>query len=188
MDTVLECNAPFYGEVMTIYEPLACYRIHDSNATMQTNISVARFDKMSRCFACKLDYLAQRCGFWGIAFDKDGVRSRSIWQLECRLAADRLAIVKHPAAEPVWRILGHALRASLDEPSPAPRRMLRAVWFLGVALAPRRIARRLIEYRFAVTRRPRRLERLIASLLKRGYSARAGAANQVKHDSFHPRS
>ena len=179
MDAILECNAPFYGEVVTIYEPLACYRIHDSNDSMQTNISVARFDKMSRYFDYKLDYLERRCAFWGIAFDKGEIRSRSIWQLECRLAADRLAIVKHPASEPVWRTLGHALKASLDEPGPAPRRMLRAVWFLGVGLAPRRIARRLIEYRFAVTRRPRRLERLIASLLERRYSTRTGARNQV---------
>ena len=26
MDAILECNAPFYGEVVTLYEPLACYR------------------------------------------------------------------------------------------------------------------------------------------------------------------
>src|SRR6516225_2348560 len=27
MDAILECNAPFYGEVMTLNRALACYRI-----------------------------------------------------------------------------------------------------------------------------------------------------------------
>jgi hypothetical protein len=27
MDAILECNAPFYGEVVTLYQPLACYRV-----------------------------------------------------------------------------------------------------------------------------------------------------------------
>src|SRR5262249_101109 len=31
MDALLECNAPFYGEVTTLHEPLACYRIHSTN-------------------------------------------------------------------------------------------------------------------------------------------------------------
>jgi hypothetical protein len=157
--------------VITIYEPLACYRIHDANDSMQNTITAARFERMARYFACKLDYLARRCKFWGIPFDEGGACSRSIWSLECRLAADRLATVKEPGGEPVWRTLGLALKATLAEPSPTPRRMLRAAWFLGVALVPRRLAVRLIEYRFAVTRRPRRLERLVASLLGNKYSA-----------------
>ncbi len=44
MDFIMECNAPFYGEVVTIYEPLACYRIHDSNDNMYNTIDRARFD------------------------------------------------------------------------------------------------------------------------------------------------
>jgi glycosyltransferase involved in cell wall biosynthesis len=31
MDNILECNAPFYGEIITIHEPLVCYRLHESN-------------------------------------------------------------------------------------------------------------------------------------------------------------
>ena len=32
MDEILQFNAPFYGEVMTLYGPLACYRPHDSGS------------------------------------------------------------------------------------------------------------------------------------------------------------
>jgi hypothetical protein len=64
MDTILECNALFYGEVVTVYEPVACYRVHDGNDSLQTTVDKARFDKMSRYFACKLDYLVGRCQIW----------------------------------------------------------------------------------------------------------------------------
>ena len=95
------------------------------------------------------------------------------------MAADRLATVKEPGGKPVCRTLGLAIKATLAEPSPTTHRMLRAAWFLGVALLPRRLAVRLIEYRFAVTRRPRRLERLVASLLGNRYSAPTGHAGEM---------
>jgi hypothetical protein len=69
MDTILEYNAPFYGEVVTVYAPLACYRVHDGNDTLQTIVDKARFGKMSRYFACKLDYLVERYQIWGVKFD-----------------------------------------------------------------------------------------------------------------------
>ena len=31
MDTILTCNAPFFGEVISLSEPFACYRIHAEN-------------------------------------------------------------------------------------------------------------------------------------------------------------
>jgi len=33
----LECYASFYGEIVTIDEPLACYRMHDSNLFCRTD-------------------------------------------------------------------------------------------------------------------------------------------------------
>src|SRR5271166_4695234 len=78
MDAILECNAPFYGEVATVYEPLGCYHIHDNNDSLQSTIDQARFDKMSRYFDYKLDYLAGRCRVWGVQFDAVAARNRSI--------------------------------------------------------------------------------------------------------------
>src|SRR5215469_9640470 len=79
MDQILECSAPFYGEVVTIYEPLACYRIHDGNGFALNRIDKACFDKMSRLFTLRLDYFTERCRIWGIAFDPAAARNRSIW-------------------------------------------------------------------------------------------------------------
>jgi hypothetical protein len=70
--------------VITIYEPFACYRLHDANDSMQDAITAARFKRMARYFACKLDYLAQRCKFW---------ESRS---MKAAPAADRYLVPRMP--------------------------------------------------------------------------------------------
>src|SRR5216683_5838217 len=69
MDAILECNAPFYGEVVTLYEPLACYRVHDHNLFLINTIDSARFTARCHTFELNVEYLARRCEHWGIPFD-----------------------------------------------------------------------------------------------------------------------
>ena len=114
MDAILEFNAPFYGEVVTLYEPLACYRIYDGNATLKHTVESARFAYWFRNESYRLDYFARRCQAWGIPFDPAAARNRSIFLLECRLAADKLASVKDPMSEPIWRTLCRALKACIE--------------------------------------------------------------------------
>jgi glycosyltransferase involved in cell wall biosynthesis len=162
MDAILECNAPFYGEVMTIYEPLACYRVHESNDSLRQTIGNARFAHAFRHSSFKLDYFAQRCRSWGIPFDPAAARNRSLWLLECRLAADKLAATEDPLRQPLYRTLFRALKACKDAPLSISNRMLRAAWFLTVAATPRPVARRVIALRFIVTERPAWIERALA--------------------------
>jgi hypothetical protein len=161
MDAILHCNAPFYGQVVTLYEPLACYRLHDSNDNLWQTIESARFAHAFRRESFKLDYFAQRCQFWGLPFDPAAARNRSIWLLECRLAADKLASVKDPMAEPIWRTLSRALKACIDAHLPVSYRIVRAGWFVFVAISPRTVARRLIALRLIITERPAWLEPLL---------------------------
>jgi glycosyltransferase involved in cell wall biosynthesis len=165
MDTILECNAPFYGEVVTIYEPLACYRIHDSNDSMAYVVDKARFDKMSRYFVCKLDYLVGRCRSWGVKFDPVAARNCSIWWLECRLVADKLSAARNPLGEPVWQTLSRALKACIRTPLPLSNRIMRAAWLVSVAVSPRVFARRLIALRFVITQRSAWFERLLTTVV-----------------------
>lgn len=166
MDTILECNAPFYGEVVTIYEPLACYRIHDRNDSLQDTINRARFDKMSLYFTRKLDYLACRLQTWNIPFDPAATRDRSPWALECRLAAAKLTAPGDPLDEPISGTLARALRACTHDVQPLSLRIIHAAWFVSVAVAPRPLARRLIALRFKVTQRPVWFERLFTKLFQ----------------------
>jgi len=165
MDMILECSAPFYGEVVTIYEPLACYRIHDGNGFVLNRIDKARFDKMSRLFTLRLDYFTERCRIWGIAFDPAAARNRSIWALECRLAADKLASSRHTREDPVWRTLSRALKACINEEMPVSHRMVRAAWFLSIAVSPRAFVTWLIKLRFVVTERPAWFEPVLRTVI-----------------------
>jgi hypothetical protein len=164
MDTILECNAPFYGTVVTIHEPLACYRIHDNNDSLSSTIDKARFDRMSRYFACKLDYLAAHSRIWGVRFDPIAARDGSIWSLETRLVARKLRTGTEPPGEPAWRILYCALKACVRAPLPLSNRMIRAAWFVSVAISPRIFARRLISLRFVITERPGWFERFLTTV------------------------
>jgi glycosyltransferase involved in cell wall biosynthesis len=184
MDAVLECNSPFYGEVITFYEPLACYRIHDSNIYAMNAIENARFKMKCRTFELKVDYLARRCRQWGIAFDPTAARNGSIWLQECRLAAAKMG--GRAAEEPIVVILYRAIRACLGAQLPAANRMFRIVWFMSMAVAPRPVARRLIEFRFVPSVRPAWFEPLLMKALGatrrvRGQACHTGGSGAAPH-------
>jgi glycosyltransferase involved in cell wall biosynthesis len=167
MDAILECNAPFYGEVVTLYKALACYRIHDGNDSSQNSLDYPRFAKGICYCRSKLDYLSQRCREWGIPFDAAAAGNCSPWLLDCRLAVNKLAPANDPSREPISDILYHGFRAHLAEDGrPRIVRIVRALWFISVALSPRRFARWLIGLRFLVARRPRWFALLFAKLTR----------------------
>jgi glycosyltransferase involved in cell wall biosynthesis len=176
MDALLECNAPFYGEVVTLYDPLSFYRIHDSNMFAMNSIENARFAMKCRTFELKVDYLARRCKIWGIPFDPVAARNGSIWLHECRLAAAK--ITGDHGEESIFTTLCWAVRACIRAQLPPVNRTLRIMWFLSVAAAPRALARWLIAFRFVPSRRPAWFERFLTTVVNianwRG-SARAHA-------------
>lgn len=164
MDAILECNAPFYGEVATLYEPLACYRIHGSNLFAMNTIDSRLFTARCRTFELKVDYLARRCRFWGIEFDATAARNGSIWLSECRLAAAKLQ--QHSADQRVSTIVWRAIRACISAQLPQADRLMRIVWFVGVAAAPRAFARWLIVFRFLPGQRPKWFEHVFTKILR----------------------
>jgi glycosyltransferase involved in cell wall biosynthesis len=165
MDAILECNAPLYGEVVTIYEPLAYYRVHGRNLYATSQVDEAHFTMLLDTFAIKLDYLTQRCRVLGIPFDPSAARSYSLWPLECRLSADRLISAKDPQREPIYRTLFRALRACIHAELPISNRLIRAAWFVSVAVSPRAVARRLIAERFVITKRPAWFEPVLTAIV-----------------------
>jgi glycosyltransferase involved in cell wall biosynthesis len=135
MDTVLECNAPFYGEVITLYEPFGCYRLHDANDSLHHTVDKGRFDKMSRYLACKLRYLAKRCRVWGVPFDPAAVHNHSPWSLECELAAVKLGSTEVRTPKAISTTVYRAIKAYINAPMTIRQQMIRALWFVGVAIA-----------------------------------------------------
>ena len=169
MDTILTCNAPFYGDVVTLDEPFACYRMHDANLYAITAINAAHFARMLDGLAFELEYFGARCRHWGIPFDPAAARNRSLWSLECRLMLYKLTSIKYrffrgSSHQPFFRMLYGALRACFDARMPMPNRIIHAVWLISVAFTPKPIARRLIGLRFVRSGRPVWLEGALAAL------------------------
>jgi glycosyltransferase involved in cell wall biosynthesis len=164
MDNILERNAPFYGDIVTIHEPLACYRMHDSNLFFPNTIDHARFRRMSDTCVLMLNYFAGRCQRWGIPFDKAAVHNRSPWLLECRLSAAKLAPANNSLRKEMFEILYNGLMAYVDDKGPRMVRIIRGIWFVSVALSPKLLARWLIALRFQVAQRPRWFALIFASL------------------------
>lgn len=164
MDALLECNAPFYGEVVTLYEPLACYRIHSNNIYAISGIEDARFAAKCRNQELKTDYIARRCERWGIAFDPAAARKGSVWLQECRLFAAKLS--EDPADQPISMTLCRAIEAYIGTPMPFAYRIFRIAWLVSVAAAPRVLASRLLAFRFVPDQRPAWIEQLLAVIVK----------------------
>jgi hypothetical protein len=175
MDAVLECNAPFYGEVVTLYEPLSCYRIHNTNIFAMNGIENARFAMKCRSFELKVDYLAQRCKVWGIPFDPAAARNSSIWLQECRLAEARMTGNRNEAVATTVR---RAIRACVGAQLPLVNRILRIIWLVSIAIAPQPLARRLIEFRFIPSQRPAWFESIFTKFL--GFASRSNRAVYLK--------
>jgi hypothetical protein len=155
-------NAPFYGEVVTLYEPLACYRVHGKNSYAVSSVTYAHFEMLLRTFEVKLDYLARRCQNLGIPFDAIAVRNRSPWALECELVLGKLATAKEH--RPSFTKISTILKSYFHAPMPSVQRIFRTAWLLCVLISPRVIASRLIGYRFMAAERPRWLGLLFAKL------------------------
>jgi hypothetical protein len=166
MDALLECNAPFYGEVVTLYEPLSYYRIHDGNIWAIASIDGAAFSKKCRNQELKIGYMARRCEDWGVAFDPASARKSLLWLQECRVFAAKLG--EDSTDQPIFITLCAAIAAYIGTPMPFAFRILRIVWLVSVAATPRALASRLLALRFIPGQRPAWLDRLLIKSRKIG--------------------
>jgi glycosyltransferase involved in cell wall biosynthesis len=183
MDALLECNAPFYGNVITLYEPLSCYRIHDSNKYAISSIGNAHFAMKCRLQELKIDYFARRCEQWGITFDPAAARRGSVWLQECRLFAAKLP--DEPLYEPIFITLCSAIRAYVTTPMPFAYRMIRIAWLSSIAAAPRTLATRLLAFRFVPGERPAWIERLLSTVANtRSWRGWLGSLRDEPHGHF----
>jgi len=173
IDTMLEINAPFYGSVVTLREPLARYRMHEGNWSQQGVAGPARFRLMTDLLDRKLVYLAARCRSWNIPFDPAAVAGRNLWYVENRMADARFE--ERNGARRALGLLAPSLRACMASPFSPRQKLTRAAWLSLVAVSPRTVAMRLIEARFVVKRRPRWIERLVGIGRRRAGAAPAAA-------------
>jgi glycosyltransferase involved in cell wall biosynthesis len=164
MDTLTEIHAPFEGEVKTLTTPLTYYRMHGSNYTQHYKLDVERFTRQLQDFDRKLAYLARFLSGRGIKFDPDTARIRSLWYLECQIAASRLSAPGGRWYVQPRKLLGHACKGFFRSPASLKERIAVLLWITLGTMAPRRWAERLLELRFDVNSRPKWLEPVLSRL------------------------
>ena len=166
-DAAMEVNAAFYGEVLTLNEPLACYRVHGSSISDQLSVSGRRFIRMVADFDAKLTYMQQRCRALGVDFDAAAARERALQIFEYRLAAAKIDPDNAPDARAL-DLLWPAMRACATSTYTLRQKAVRGSWLSAVALLPKSVAMHLINWRFVVFHRPQWIETLFRRRRTRG--------------------
>lgn len=164
-DSYLLAAAPFLGAVETIARPLVYYRIHGLNDGALTGADPSKFAREVTRAAWRFRY-SQTIARRSKTTIPDRAFHRSMTTLAYRLASFRLAREGHPVpGDRLGRILVDFVAAFFAPQglSLVGRSALLA-WAFGVATFPRRLADRLIEWRFASSKRPRRLRRWLSLL------------------------
>ena len=144
--------APLYGDVLTIPEPLGCYRIHGENSFAQSKLDVGRFKEYIQQSKHRVAFLRDHYRTKNRIIDED-VLNRDMKYLEYRLMVARLDPAGDRSMMDVLKILFLIVRASRFSSQDLVRRMLRMVWVAAVALSPRPLSRLLAEQRYVPGRR-----------------------------------
>lgn len=153
-DGPLNTVAPLYGEVITLQQPLAYYRVHESNDWAQTEIQPHKFSLYIVHDLARIAYLRKHADATGHSIAVEPL-DNSLDHLVSRLASKRLMPQKHPIEENLFSIMCKGVRTSLLGPNLRPgQRLLMAIWFPLVAIMPRPIALYATQMKFAPTSRP----------------------------------
>jgi glycosyltransferase involved in cell wall biosynthesis len=152
-DGILCTLAPLYGEIYTITEPLGCYRVHGNNMWALDRFDPKRLVAYLAHRRKEVGYLRRRAAQLGIVLAASDPLDHGLAFLRYRLVLAKLRL--HTAPEPPLAVLCWRVTRLLHRLDMARRqRALEFAWFVAVAVVPRRLARMLVELRFARSRRP----------------------------------
>jgi glycosyltransferase involved in cell wall biosynthesis len=164
-DDYLMISTPFYGEVIGIEDPIACYRIHDSNQWALTSVSGSRFRRFVQHDLQNFALLQQRAKEFGLTVPPD-LEMRSLGRLWSRLASLRLEPQAHPVASDysiqliqrgfrsLWKYSGFNWQ----------KRMIYSIWFLWVGLLPLPLAKWGITWLYAPHLRPKVIDQTLTRI------------------------
>lgn len=166
-DWYLQHVVPLLGEVVSIQEVCAGYRVHGSNsyALDQAALDMAHVRQSVRYAAATRRQLRRMAGELGLPLVPGPILS--VADLANRLISLKLEPDAHPLpADRVGRLaLGGTLAALRRFDVHWPMKLMFIAWFAGMALTPRRTASALAEV-FLFPERRRRLDPLLQMLTR----------------------
>jgi glycosyltransferase involved in cell wall biosynthesis len=164
IDSYFISTAPFLGKVLTVRKPLVSYRVHGKNTGANSVLNPVRMRRDLRLHLSRCAYGTRMARLHGVDIPPDRWRY-GFYNLAMRVALLRLAAVDHPiAGDSIEHCLGDAMTAVTRQQGLTPmRHVAMMLWLLGVALAPKPVAKAMISWRFVPNTRPRALQRLIGA-------------------------
>lgn len=155
IDTIANTLAPLHGRVETINEPLAFYRVHDSNISCQTKIDRQRFLRFARQEEIRISILTTHAEGLGVKFDAN-VLERNMAYQHARLAAEKLKTESNDMDfRTTMKLTRNAVRSTLKSGFGFWPKILLAGWIGMVGLSPKQTARGLLAQRYAAQQRNR---------------------------------
>ncbi|RYZ02345.1 MAG: glycosyltransferase family 2 protein [Myxococcales bacterium] len=148
-DGALNTVAPLYGDVITLPEVLASYRVHGNNTWSATGSDASRLPARIRLRRREVALLQQHAAELGVLLSNEDVLDHELAFVNYRLMAKKLDL-SYPGSESesvskllatAWRLLraeGHSLRPLAKH----------ALWFSALAASPSAATRGLMRLRF----------------------------------------
>lgn len=159
LDGVTYLLCPFMGDVITIYEPLALYRVHNRNASGFASLAPGKIALEQSRFIARLDHLRRICTRLGIdasavprGEDMSFVAERRIMEL---IAAEEP--IPFSLVTSLWGRLGRSIL-------PINFKIMVSFWAAAILVSPRGARKTLLRWRFNPWSRPAMLRRAIASV------------------------
>lgn len=177
-DWYLQHMTALLGEIVSLAELCACYRVHDRNSyePASTRLDLDHVRSTVRYAAATRRHLRRMADHLGLQMPPGPILSVS--DLANRLISRRLEPAAHPLlADRIGRlVIGGLLGAARRYDVQWPMRLLFAGWFAALAVAPRRIVPRLAELFLFPGTRPA-LNPLLGRLARSASDSRASRSS-----------
>ncbi len=148
-DGSLNTVAPLYGDVVTLPEVLAAYRVHGQNLWSNTGSDAARLPARIRQRRGEVALMRRHAEELGVELADTDVLDYELAFVNYRLMAKKLEL-GYPGSEKdsVATLLAHAWRLLRSEPRSASQSLAHVLWFSTLAASPPAATRALMKLRF----------------------------------------
>jgi len=153
-DGALNTTAPLYGDVVTIAEPLACYRLHGKNRWASGGGDLARLPERIAHRRHEEGLLRRHAAARGVRLPEASILDHELAFINYRLMAKKLGLAYEGGAnDSMASLVARGCRLLLDDARhgqalPARLMLAHLSWFGVLSGAPRPAARGLFALRF----------------------------------------
>jgi glycosyltransferase involved in cell wall biosynthesis len=165
-DGYLVTLIPFYGQIVSIEEPLGGYRQHGSNLwSTSDGVTSERFIKSIKHDFLKYKLLRDKASELGYEVPQD-LGLCDYFHLQDRLSSLRLAPQNHPVPLDSQLILAYKgfLAVWKDSDFSRKRKLILSTWFLWVGVMPQALAKPAITWWLASESRPKAIDLLLKKI------------------------